>query len=103
MISHTDCDHPSTSGARAKCRRARANGQEVKTTERVPSDGASVKVIGRERNTGTTPRDRDKQCDVCGVERMEFRGTDILTGLMLYTGERCAYYIKRSDDFEALP
>jgi len=27
MISHKDCDHPSTSSARAACRKARAEGQ----------------------------------------------------------------------------
>lgn len=95
MISHAECSHPSTPGARAKCRRARANGQEVKTTERVSV--ATPKETGRERNRGTTPRDRDLQCDVCGVERIMWRGCDVLTGLLLYVGERCFYYVKEGD------
>lgn len=52
---------------------------------------------------GQTPRDKDKECHVCGVERIEFRGTDPLTGLLLYVGERCSYMVKRSDDFVAVP
>ena len=100
MISHSDCDHPSTSSARARCRRARANGQEVKTTERSPQS----KTDGpRERNRGTTPRDKDMQCDICGVEKILYRGTDPLSGLMLTVGDRCLYYIQRSDDLVVLP
>ena len=106
MISHKDCTHPSTPSARAKCRRAHAKGEVLepgfhpplyslgpppKTTERSRGEG-------RERNTGTTPKDRDKQCDVCGVERIKWRGTDILSGLVLYVGEHCFYMVKRDPE-----
>lgn len=50
-----------------------------------------------------TPRDKDKQCDNCGVEKIEYRGTDPLTGTLLYVGERCRYMIKRSNDLVVLP
>lgn len=102
MISHAECDHPSTPGARAKCRRARAGGKTARetqqgghTSEEGPRSPASSTF--KERNTGTTPKDRALQCDVCGVERIMWRGTDILTGLMLYVGGRCFYMVKRGD------
>jgi len=50
-----------------------------------------------------TPRDKDKQCDVCGVEKIEYRGTDVLTGTLLYVGQRCQYMIRRGGDMVALP
>jgi DNA-directed RNA polymerase subunit M/transcription elongation factor TFIIS len=99
MINHSTCDHESTSSARAKCRRARANGK-VHTS-------ASTKQIDMRDGTPTgkaqTPRDRDKQCDNCGVEKIEYRGTDLLTQRLLYVGERCRYMIKRAPDFMVLP
>ena len=94
MISHAECDHPSTPGARAKCRRARAGGGETQTIERSPRQ---TKSGLRERNTGTTPKDRALQCDVCGVERIMWRGRDVLTSLTLYVGSRCFYYVKEGD------
>lgn len=99
MINHTACDHPSTSSARARCRRARANGSthtergEVKATPHiVGSDGKPQ-----------TPRFKSDECHVCGVEKIEFKGTDQWTGLLVLVGERCAWRVKRSDNFEALP
>lgn len=105
MINHSTCDHPSTSGARAKCRRARQNDDP---TPKVKGE-ATPKHIGpshhdptRERNRGTTPRDRDKQCHICGVERIEYRGTDALTGILLYVGERCLYMVKSAPDLQSV-
>jgi hypothetical protein len=43
------------------------------------------------------------QCDICGVEKILYRGTDPLSGLMLTVGDRCLYYIQRSDDLVVLP
>lgn len=57
----------------------------------------------RERNRGTTPRDRDKQCMVCGVERIEFQGTDPKTNRLLFVGERCTWMIENDPDFKAVP
>ncbi len=108
MINHSNCDHPSTSGARAKCRRAKAG--STPTKENAPSEGgATPKEVffgkahhdpNRERNRGTTPRDKDKQCHICGVERIEFRGTDPITGILLFVGERCVYRIQRAADLQ---
>lgn len=69
-----------------------------------PPKVASVKEVnfGRERNTGTTPRDKDKQCDVCGVEKIAYFGLDVISGLRLYVGERC-YYMVRRDPEGAIP
>jgi hypothetical protein len=92
VISHTDCDHPSTPSARARCRRARAKG-EVLEPDSSPQ-GATPKVIPeKERNRGKTPRDRWKQCHVCGVERIVAQGKDRLRDLTLLVGEDCFYYL----------
>lgn len=34
----------------------------------------------------------------CGVERFEARGRDMLTGNMIYVGERCMYMIQNDPD-----
>lgn len=95
MINHSNCDHPRTSSARAKCRKAQANGK-VHTDA---SQGATPVEVDMRRSDPTgkaqTPRDRDKQCDVCGVERIAYRGLDVISGVVLYVGERCYYMVKR--------
>lgn len=98
MINHSNCSHPSTSSARSKCRKAKAGGGEY-----TGSGGATPRVIGEkstaERDTyGQTPRDRDKQCDVCGVERIAWRGLDVISGIVLYVGDRCKYYVVQDPD-----
>ena len=96
MINHSNCDHPRTPSARAKCRRAQQGGSTPK---------ASSKEVDFSKGGGTsgsTPRDRDKQCDVCGVERIVLRGTDPLTGVILSVGEKCSYMLKISEDVQAL-
>ena len=98
MINHSTCDHPRTSAARAKCRKARANGEEVKTKE-----GASEKEVDFKGSGGAkaqTPGFKDLECHVCGVERIIARGTDPLDGIVKYVGERCIYYIKRDPNWE---
>jgi hypothetical protein len=106
VIDHSQCDHPSTSSARAKCRRARAGGDT-----KAPREKASKKEVwfglahhnpDRERNRGTTPRDRDRQCAVCGVEKIQFRGTDQVSGILLFVGERCLWRIKNSPDLRMI-
>lgn len=52
---------------------------------------------------GQTPRDRDKACDNCGVEKALYRGTDPLTNVLRYVGDRCLYTIKRGGDLQVLP
>jgi hypothetical protein len=104
MISHTACSHPSTPSARSKCRRARAKGEAPEETTAVERQ-ASIKEVNfeRERNTGTTPRDRDKQCDICGVEKTVAWGKDRLRDLHLYVGERCFYYLDPDSQIKVLP
>lgn len=102
MIDHTNCDHPSTSGARAKCRRARAaGGVHTEDGQATPKDVDFSKSGGGGKKA-QTPRDRDKQCDVCGVERIAYRGLDVISGVVLYVGERCYYMVKR-DPAGAIP
>lgn len=92
MIDHTECDHPRTSGARAKCRRM-MRGDDYTPRERSPRQPKKQKG---------TPRDKDMQCDVCGVERIEIRGTDPITGVLISVGEKCSYMLKQSADITAL-
>ena len=95
MINHSTCDHPSTSGARSKCRKARAAGKEYTGQEATPRE-VDFSKAGRksEKDTyGQTPRDRHMQCDVCGVERIAWRGLDVITQVVLYVGDRCKYYV----------
>jgi len=94
MINHSNCDHESSRAARAKCRRGATQG-----------DAPKRKVMGREKREagdtdsyGQTPRDRDKQCDNCGVEKIAYRGTDPLTGILKFVGEKCEYIVRRSED-----
>jgi hypothetical protein len=42
------------------------------------------------------------ECDNCGVERVDRRGTDVLTGVLRYVGPKCAYTVKRSPDLTPL-
>lgn len=78
-MNHSECPHPSTKNARAKCRKG-------------------VDATTENMNHGTTPRDRDRQCMNCGVEAVTLAGTDILNGMMLFVGDRCAYLIRHSPD-----
>lgn len=60
---------------------------------------ATPKVVDDTPDTyGQVPRERWQECDGCGVERVHFRGTDPLTGVLRYVGFKCFYTIKRSDD-----
>lgn len=98
MIDHSQCEHPRTSGARAKCRRANGNYKEDGST---PKQKRVAKVDGDD-NYGQTPRDKGDECHTCGVERIEFYGRDAFTGLPVFVGERCAWRVKRSQDFRAV-
>lgn len=101
MIDHTKCDHPRTSGARAKCRR----GQDG-STPKTKKMGKAPRESGagdRDDNYGQTPRERWMECDNCGVERIAYRGTDPLTNVVRYVGPKCKYTIQHSPDLEVLP
>lgn len=95
MINHTNCDHPSTSGARAKCRRSQGAG-----TTKTKSRGATPRVVKDEDEDryGQTPGRREDECHKCGVERIGYSGTDPVTKILLYVGPKCLWYIKDSDD-----
>jgi hypothetical protein len=92
-IDHSKCDHPRTSGARAKCRRGGSQG-----TAEVKASTKEVDFKGSGGSKPKTPRDRENQCMVCGVERFEYRGRDPLTGTMLYVGEKCYYMVQNDPD-----
>ena len=51
-----------------------------------------------EDNYGQTPARKDMECHKCGVERIAYSGTDPITGIKLYVGEKCYWYIKRAPD-----
>lgn len=112
MISHDTCDHEKTSAARAKCRRQRkgTDGGGESRTGSVSEKKASKADIwmgkahhnpNRERNRGTTPRDKNRECMNCHVEVIGFAGTDPLTGILMFVGEKCTYLIEKSEDFRA--
>lgn len=98
MIDHTNCDHDRTSSARAKCRRAVKSG----STPRPSASPKEVNFGGSGGASAQTPRDRDMQCDVCGVERIELRGTDPLTNTIISVGAKCAYMLRQADDVRYL-
>jgi hypothetical protein len=118
MINHTDCTHEKTKAARAKCRRTHMEPWPRPPLYSLgpPPGGSKRDAVGlpaswggkanhnpdRERNRGTTPRDRDKQCMNCGVERIGWAGTDPYTGRLLFVGERCTYLVERAPDFKAV-
>lgn len=108
MMDHTNCDHPRTSGARAKCRRQNKAPWPHPPLYSLgpPPKAASVKEVdfrGSGGKSGQVPRDRDKQCDVCGVERVMLRGTPPIEQRILYVGEKCSYYLNDAPDVMAVP
>lgn len=105
MIDHTNCSHERTSSARAKCRRLR---QEPWPRPPLFSLGpppgvkkASVKEVDEDRY-GQTPGRKEDECHKCGVERIAYSGTDPISGIVLYVGERCRYYIRGVEDEKAV-
>src|SRR5690606_6816869 len=74
-ISHAQCEHESTPKARAKCRRQR-NGGEGKATPKVVNFSTTGRGKDPDDNYGQTPRFKEDECMVCGVEEIQFRGTD---------------------------
>lgn len=99
-INHSDCDHPRTPSARAKCRRQRAGGAPRLATEKVVDFSTTGTRPPRDDAYGQSPRDRDKECMICGLERIAWRGTEGATGRLLYVGDKCRYYVARAADFK---
>lgn len=97
-INHSNCDHESSRAARAKCRRLLAGGDAPASTKTVNMRGS-----GSGAPKSQTPRDRDKACDICGVERVEIMGTDPVSNRLIFVGEKCSYYLKRALDTVAVP
>ena len=50
----------------------------------------------------STPGWKADECHICGVEKSEFQGTDAWTNLFVLVGVKCAWRVKRSDDFAAM-
>lgn len=97
MIDHSQCDHPRTSGARAKCRRRQ--GQGGATPKEV--DFTKTRSSGRKgRDTSKTPSQKGDECMICGLEWATMRGTDPLSGILLYVGDTCEYMVRHSPDKE---
>lgn len=100
MIDHSKCDHPRTSGARAKCRRGDdPSAPKTKKMGRAPRESGSG---DKDDSYGQTPRERWMECDNCGVERITYKGTDALTNVLRYVGPKCLYTIKRAPDLTPL-
>jgi hypothetical protein len=111
VISHADCAHASTPGERAKCRRRHAKGEAEEPgfhpplySLGPPPKQASVKTIPeKERNRGKTPRDKAKQCHICGVEKIVAKGTHrLMPDLTLLVGEDCFYYLDPDEKITAM-
>lgn len=117
MISHTDCAHEKSSKARAQCRRERAKssgGEEAGATVREVdfsgAAGASVKGVdfsgvgsrGEKERHGVgnalTPGHKHMECQVCGLERVKYKGTDQFSGLTVAVGDKCEYRIRTAPD-----
>lgn len=102
-MTHSNCDHPATSGERAKCRR-RSGKAEGKAGGATPREVDLSKVEDREEKpkrrprSGGTPRDAWRACQRCGLEVLKWRGTDPLTGMLIHVGEDCAYVLEHADD-----
>ena len=92
-IDHSNCDHASSSSARAKCRRELANG-----TKSPMASTRTINFKGTGAAKARTPRDRDKQCDNCGVERIAYKGTDPTNGILRYVGDKCEYIVRHAED-----
>lgn len=129
MIDHSGCDHPRTPSARAKCRRERSGGaspssstpRRTRRSSQTPNaawsgplcsdpeciHGSCYRIRYQEMpettRYGQTPRHREDECQVCHVERVEFIGRDAYTNMMARVGEKCAWRVKRSQEFRALP
>lgn len=101
MINHSNCDHPSTSGARAKCRRAQASGEAGPKRKRM---GATPREVGTrdDDNYCQTPNRKDMECHVCGVERITWQGTDPLNHILRFVGDKCRYLIQDAEDLQAV-
>lgn len=56
----------------------------------------------KDDNYGQVPRERWMECDNCGVERIAYKGTDLLTNVLRYVGPKCLYTIQRSPDLTPL-
>lgn len=102
MIDHSKCEHARTSKDRAKCRRAQAGG----SVKEVDFSSTPKRARGKkddDDNYGQTPSRKEDECHKCGVEWIKWRGTDPMTGILLFVGDRCKWYIKTSPDLAEVP
>jgi hypothetical protein len=98
MISHAQCDHESTSKARAKCRREKGlvKKKEGGATPR-SLDFSKTRTRDEDDNYGQCPSRREDECHVCHVEWISHKGTDAWTGLTVYVGSKCMWRLKKTE------
>lgn len=53
-------------------------------------------------NYGQTPSRKEDECRVCGVERIAYRGTEPVSGMLLYVGDKCLWRIKNAEDLRPI-
>lgn len=102
MISHAQCDHESSSKARAKCRREKGLS---KPRDREKGEGATPRSLDfsktrtrdEDDNYGQTPSRKEDECHVCHVEWISHKGVDAWTGLSVYVGAKCMYRLKKDE------
>jgi ribosomal protein S12 methylthiotransferase accessory factor YcaO len=93
MMNHTDCDHPATPAARAKCRRA--NGQHP--TPRTPSATRTPKRKGPDPDS--RPADKGACCNNCQLRIRWVKGIDLISKREVEVCEKCSYLL---DDRETI-
>lgn len=96
MIDHSACEHERSPKARAKCRREKSGA----TPKDVDFTSTPSPRERKPKERKGAPRDKSAECRVCGIEPIAWRGTDPLTGVLLYVGKDCEYYIRHSPDKE---
>lgn len=94
MIDHSKCDHPRTPSGRSKCRRAHGVGS-ARNRQATPR----VLDLGEEEKR---PADKARCCYNCGVRQIEWRGTIPVSGMMIFTCEKCKYLINKAQDLVAV-
>lgn len=92
MMNHTDCDHPATPAARAKCRRA--NG--ATPTPRTPSTRTPKR---KGPHPDDRPADKGACCTNCQLRIRWFRGIDLISRREVDLCMKCSYLL---DQFKSI-
>jgi hypothetical protein len=94
-MDHSKCDHPRTPAGRSKCRRA--NGVSTPRTKL-----ATTRVLDLDDEKEDRPADKARCCYNCGVRKIEWKGTIPVSGMFLFTCEKCKYLIVNAPDLQAI-